>query len=130
MQSKPAKLPIQHWKDPAEDWDRIHIDYAGPLKGIFSIVVDAKSKWAEITITFDTPTTEIAIKLLSDMVSGNATIYIMVSGNATIFTSEDFKTYCKKNDVFQKLIVPVHPNTNGLAGRNAIIEAYIKSNVG
>lgn len=42
----------------------------------------------------------------------------MVSDNATIFTSDQFKAYCIRNGIFQKLIAPGHPSTNGLAERN------------
>lgn len=42
----------------------------------------------------------------------------MVSDNATIFVSETFKEFYKKNGIFQKLIAPGHPATNGLAERN------------
>ena len=34
---------------PNRPWQRIHVDFAGPLKGyMFLIVVDAKSKWIEV----------------------------------------------------------------------------------
>jgi transposase InsO family protein len=42
----------------------------------------------------------------------------MVPDNATIFTSDEFKSYCGQNGIFQKFIAPVHPATNGLAERN------------
>lgn len=88
-------------KDPAETWDRFHIGYASSFQNhFFLLVVDAKFKWIELNIY--------------------PTIYPskMVSDNETIFTSEDFKIYCKKNDIFLKLIASVHPSTNVLAERN------------
>lgn len=42
----------------------------------------------------------------------------MVSDNATTFLSEQFKSYCDRNEIFQKLIVPGHIATNGLAKQN------------
>lgn len=37
------------WIWPSHPWQRIHVDFAGPLKGdMFLIVVDAKSKWIEV----------------------------------------------------------------------------------
>lgn len=119
VQAKPAKAPLHQWEEPAENWDRIHIDYAGPFHNhFFLIVVDAKSRWAEIRITNNAPTTGKSIKLLSDIFASHGFPAIMVSDNATIFTSDDFKAYCKKNGIFQKLIAPGHPSTNGLAERN------------
>jgi len=45
--------------------DRIHIDYAGPFDNHhFLIVIDARSKWAEIRIIKDAPTSGKTIGLL------------------------------------------------------------------
>lgn len=119
VQSKPAKAPLHQWEEPAENWERIHIDYAGPFQDhFFLIVVDAKSRWAEVRTIRDAPTTQTSINLLSDIFSTHGFPVIMVSDNATIFTSDQFRTYCKKNAIFQKLIAPGHPSTNGLAERN------------
>lgn len=119
VQSKPAKAPLHQWEEPAGNWDRIHIDYAGPFQNhFFLIVIDAKSRWAEMRITRNAPTTGISIKLLSDIFASHGYPVIMVSDNATVFTSDDFKSYCNKNGIFQKLIAPGHPSTNGLAERN------------
>lgn len=116
VQSKPAKAPLHQWEEPAGNWDRIHIDYAGPFQNhFFLIVIDAKSRWAEMRITRNAPTTGISIKLLSDIFASHGYPVIMVSDNATVFTSGDFKSYCNKNGIFQKLIAPGHPSTNGLA---------------
>lgn len=41
--------PKHAWEAPTENFERVHMDYAGPFEGhhIF-VVVDAQSKWAEI----------------------------------------------------------------------------------
>lgn len=110
IQSKPAKAPLHHWEEPAGNWERIHIDYAGPFQNHhFLIVVDAKSRWAEIKITRDAPTTEITLNLLSDIFASHGFPIIMVSDNASIFKSDQFKEYCTINGIFQKLIAPGHP---------------------
>ena len=43
--SKPALAPVYPWVWPTRVWQRIHIDFAGPLLGhMFLLVVDSHSK--------------------------------------------------------------------------------------
>jgi hypothetical protein len=42
-------VPIHPWEWPSKPWQRIHIDFAGPLlEKQFLVVVDAHSKWQKI----------------------------------------------------------------------------------
>ena len=42
---------MRPWEWPSQPWSRIHIDYAGPLQGkMFLVVVNAYSKWIEVSI--------------------------------------------------------------------------------
>ncbi|GBM52133.1 Uncharacterized protein K02A2.6 [Araneus ventricosus] len=51
VKHSPAKTPLHHWDLPINNWDRIHIDYAGPFQGFHClIVVDAKSRCVEINV--------------------------------------------------------------------------------
>ena len=50
---KAAKMPVKtvlhSWKMEGKPWNRLHIDYAGPLNGkMYLVVVDAYSKWPEV----------------------------------------------------------------------------------
>ena len=46
VQSLPATTPLHPWSWPTEPWERIHIDFLGPLRGSMRLVViDAHSKW-------------------------------------------------------------------------------------
>ncbi|UYV78279.1 hypothetical protein LAZ67_16000753 [Cordylochernes scorpioides] len=48
-QNNPPKSPVHHWDPPSTNWERIHLDYAGPFQGYYYLVlIDAKSRWAEI----------------------------------------------------------------------------------
>lgn len=131
IKANPSKVPVHPWDEPKENWDRVHIDYAGPFQDhFFLIVVDAKSKWAEIKICRNAPTTASTIEMLSDIFSSHGYPYVMVSDNATIFVSEQFKLYCMKNGIFQKFIAPGHPATNGLAERHVqTLKARLKAMV-
>ena len=47
--SNPRRAPIHRWEYPASPWQRLHIDFAGPLFGkMYLVLVDAYSKWPEI----------------------------------------------------------------------------------
>ena len=44
---QPPVAPLQPWPWPTTPWDRIHIDYAGPLLGyMYLVVVDSHWKWS------------------------------------------------------------------------------------
>lgn len=119
VRNRPVKAPLHPWEEPDGNWQRIHMDYAGPFQGYhFLIVMDAKSKWAEIIPCHQAPTSNSSIELLQDIFSRNGFPDVLVSDNATIFTSEEFQQYCRKAGIFQKFTAPGHPATNGLAERN------------
>ncbi|EYC13329.1 hypothetical protein Y032_0044g925 [Ancylostoma ceylanicum] len=50
LQSKtPAKVPLQMWKSAQEVWERIHVDFAGPLHGTcYMVVVDAMNPTGKV----------------------------------------------------------------------------------
>lgn len=119
IKSSPKKVALHSWDEPTENWERIHIDYAGPLEDYyFLICVDAKSKWAEIQISKEAPTTLSTIRLLNNIFVSHGYPQFLVSDNATIFHSAEMQSYCSQNGIFQKFIAPGYPATNGLAERN------------
>lgn len=124
VQNKPKKVALHQWENPETNFQRVHIDYAGPFQGHqFFILVDAKSKWPEVRITKGNPTSASTIRFLENIVSSHGSSLsvrspeVLVSDNATIFKSEEFIQFCKNNGIFQKFIAPGHPATNGLAER-------------
>lgn len=53
----PKKALLHKWDKPIENFQRIHIDYAGPINNLhFLVIVDAKSKWPEIVTCRSSPT--------------------------------------------------------------------------
>lgn len=118
QQKTPGKVPLHVWKTPQENWKRVHIDYAGPFQDChFFVAVDARSKWPEVVIENKSPTTSSTINILREVFARNGIPAVLVSDNATIFTSEEFKSFCSRNGIQQKLIAPGHPATNGQAKR-------------
>ncbi|KAI5731266.1 hypothetical protein M8J77_007169 [Diaphorina citri] len=117
--SNPPQVPVHPWDSPQDNWERLHIDYAGPFENhYFLVCVDAKSKWAEVKIIKDAPNSSNTINLLENIFSVHGYPQVMVSDNASIFQSEEFHAYCSNHGIFQKFIAPGHPATNGLAERN------------
>ena len=46
--SAPSKAPLHPWQWPSSPWERIHLDFAGPVAG--KIVTDTDSKWPEVVV--------------------------------------------------------------------------------
>ncbi|XP_046397440.1 uncharacterized protein K02A2.6-like [Ischnura elegans] len=119
VRHSPPKAPIHHWNQPDENWERVHIDFAGPFDGQFFLMcVDARSKWAEVRMIRDAPSSATTIATLEGIFSVHGYPSVMASDNASIFRSEEFLKYCKERGIFQKFSAPNHPATNGLAERS------------
>ncbi|XP_052749773.1 uncharacterized protein K02A2.6-like [Galleria mellonella] len=111
------ELPIYSWSIPEKNWERIHIDFAGPFEGKYwVVVVDALSKWIEVRPMTKTTTVKLCAKL-----DGIFTTFglpkIIVSDNGPQFTSHEFENYCKQYGILHIRVSPYHPRSNGLAER-------------
>ncbi|XP_047987904.1 uncharacterized protein K02A2.6-like [Leguminivora glycinivorella] len=116
-QNAPSKAPIHHWEEPAGPWQRIHIDFAGPICGYqLFIVVDAFSKWIEVIPT-KTTTSSYCIKELDQIFDTFGVPYTLVSDNGRQFISQEFQNFMRDNGIVHKTIAPYHPATNGQAER-------------
>ena len=63
-QSNPPAAPLNPWSWPSRQWARIHLDYAGPIKGHYLLImIDTHSKWIEALPTQST-SSHATIKLL------------------------------------------------------------------
>ena len=88
-----------HWPKPDCTWERIHIDFAGPMEGMmFLIVVDAFSKWREV-VQMRTSTTTATIKELGRIFAQQGYPKVLVSDDGTQFTAKEFQDYCQKNGI-------------------------------
>ncbi|UYV68321.1 K02A2.6-like [Cordylochernes scorpioides] len=116
---KSCKDCLSTQNNPPKAPERIHLDYAGPFQGYYYLVlIDAKSRWAEIKAISEPPTSLNTIKLFNDIFSTHRYPFVMVYDNASIFTGDTFSNYCLENGIRQNFIAPGHPATNGLAERN------------
>ena len=110
---KPSEL--HPWEWPDKPWQRIHIDYAGPMKNAYYLViVDAHSKWVEIFKTNST-SSAVTIRCLRSCFARFGLLITCVSDNASTFTSAEFQDFMKNNGITHITSAPYHPATNGLA---------------
>ncbi|XP_043476690.1 uncharacterized protein K02A2.6-like [Leptopilina heterotoma] len=114
----PPKFRSHYWEYPKAPWERIHIDYAGPVCGsMLLIVVDAFSKWLEVIVTNST-TSSATIAILDKLFATYGVPITVVSDNGPQFTSDEFKIHMESVRVkYHKLTAPYHPSTNGQAER-------------
>ncbi|XP_018396139.1 PREDICTED: uncharacterized protein K02A2.6-like [Cyphomyrmex costatus] len=85
---------LSSWSLPEKPWQRVHIDFAGPLNGeYYFVLVDAFSKWPEIVPT-QTITAQQTIEILQEIFARFGVPESLVSDNGTQFTSEKFQNFC------------------------------------
>ena len=116
-----AKMPARNepspWPTPNCAWERIHVDFAGPLEGLmFLIVVDAFSKWPEV-VQMSSTTATGTIKELTRIFAQQGFPKVLVSDNGTQFTSQEFQSYCQQHGIQHIRSPPYHPQSNGQAER-------------
>ncbi|PIO53247.1 integrase core domain protein, partial [Teladorsagia circumcincta] len=113
----PIKAPLEAWSTPTGVWQRIHVDFAGPVCGLFyMVVVDAFSKWPEI-IEMTSISASQTVKELKKMFARYGIPQTIVSDNGTQFTSEQFKRMCEEGGITHVRTAPYHPQSKGQAER-------------
>ena len=113
----PTKTLLESWPKPTTPWYRLHIDYAGPVHGLwYLVIVDAYSKWLEVFQT-TTTTTQNTIECLRETFARFGVPMELVSDNGTQFTSSSFKKFCLDNGIKHLTTAPYHPQSNGQAER-------------
>uniref|UniRef100_A0A1Q3EU21 RNA-directed DNA polymerase n=1 Tax=Culex tarsalis TaxID=7177 RepID=A0A1Q3EU21_CULTA len=113
----PPHSPPVPWPKAAGPWQRIHIDFAGPINGdYFLIAVDSFSKWPEVVRT-QRISALATIAILRRMFAQLGMPTIIVSDNGTQFTSAEFAEFCASNGIHHTTTAPYHPQSNGQAER-------------
>lgn len=113
----PPKVEPQPWPQPEKPWSRVHVDFAGPLNGIYYLIlVDAYSKWPEVVMMRNTCATN-TIRELRRIFSHHGVPEILVSDNGPQFTSSSFAEYCVTNAIIHIRTAPFYPQSNGQAER-------------
>jgi len=113
----PSPAPLHPWVWPSRPWQRIHIDFAGPMKGkMYLILVDAHSKWPEVAEMSSTSAAN-TIQQLRSLFARFGLPEQCVSDNGPPFNSQDFAAFMKSNGIKHIRSSPYQPATNGLAER-------------
>ena len=115
-----AKAPATTCKPlpkTVQPWQRIHVDFAGPLDNqYYLIVVDSLSKWTEV-LKCKRPTTNCTIGFLHELFVRFGMVDRVVTDNGTQFTSNEFKQFCHTYLVKHIMTIQYHPRSNGQAER-------------
>ena len=113
----PPVAPLHPWEFPTRPWSRLHIDFAGPFLGkLFVVLVDSYSKWLEVAVV-PSCSASATIRFLRNVFATHGIPDLIVSDNRTAFTSEEFRSFLKRNSIRHTTSAPHHPSSNGLAER-------------
>ena len=113
----PTKTLLSSWPIPNGPWERVHVDFAGPVQdAYYFVLVDAFSKWPEVFKMANT-TTSSTIKILLEVTGRFGVMRTIVSDNGPQFTNPLFKEFCNRNNIIHLTTAPYHPMSNGLAER-------------
>jgi len=111
------KKTFHMWEVPSGPWQRIHIDFAGPIDNVmYFIIVDAYSKWPEV-ITMRFATSFNCIVALTALFARHGIPERLVSDNGTQFVSREFSNFLVNYQISHSLTATYHPATNGEAER-------------
>ena len=116
-QNSPPKAPLHPWAWPTTPWQRLHVDYAGPINSMMIlIIVDVHSKWPEVYMV-NSMTARTTIARLRETFACFGLPEQLASDNGPQFTSEEFETLLRQNGVKHLCSSPYHPASNRAAER-------------
>ncbi|XP_054708519.1 uncharacterized protein K02A2.6-like [Uloborus diversus] len=117
IKTDPQKAKVHHWEYPSKPWERLHVDFAGPLFGyMYLIIVDAHSKWLEAYPMKNTTALK-TIECLRDCFARFGLPLMIVSDNGPQFKSDEFKIFLSQNGIKHRPSAPFKPSSNGQAER-------------
>ena len=129
----PRKAPLHPVPLPDGPWEKVGIDFIGPMEGggqrqRFAIVlVDYFSKWPEVGFCTG-PSSEAAIEFMESVAAREGYPLQLVSDNGTAFVSAEFTTYLRRVGVQHVRVTPYHPSGAGAVERlNRVVKAALQS---
>ena len=117
VQKEQSAVFLHPWEHTARPWERVHLDFAGPFRGkYFMVMVDSHSKWPEV-ITMHDITSQATIIELAKIFSRWGNPVQLVTDNGAQLTSKEFESFLTRQGVKHIRTAPYRPQTNGLAER-------------
>ena len=111
------KSSLHPWEFAKGPWQRIHADFAGPVKGFYYLVViDSYSKWIEIEKMKEI-TSSRTITVMKKLFACWGIPLQLVTDNGTQFVSAEFQGFLKQHGVKHYTTAPYKPSSNGAAER-------------
>ena len=93
--AKEPKQPLKPSEWPAHTWNRLHMDFAGPIDDqMILVVVDAHTKWPEIVVMHRATSTP-TIKACQLLFSRFGIPKEIVTDNSSQFVSQEFTQFFK-----------------------------------
>ncbi|XP_031349119.1 uncharacterized protein K02A2.6-like isoform X1 [Photinus pyralis] len=115
----PPLAEVLAYKQAKQVFERIHVDFFGPVRNkMFLVVLDACSRWPEV-IEMCSTTSLATIEALRSIFARYGLPDQLVSDNGPQFRSYEFENFCRNNGIKHTLTPPFHPASNG-AAENAV----------
>ncbi|XP_055699702.1 uncharacterized protein K02A2.6-like [Phlebotomus papatasi] len=115
VRNNPPKAPLCRETEVTKPWERLHLDFAGPVRGrIYLIVVDAMSKWLEVKVVKSQSSQEV-VRVLRELFATHGVPAEIYTDNGTAFVSQEMKRFHEVNGIRGITISPWHPASNGQA---------------
>ena len=113
----PPKAQTSNWEECSRPMERIHVDFAGPINGLyFLIMVDSFSKWPEV-IPMECTNSSQTVSTMRTIFSRLGIPETLVSDNGPQFISREMREFTRNNNIRHAFISAYHPASNGLAER-------------
>lgn len=112
------RAPLHPWEFPLHPWQRLHADFADCAGRRYLVVVDAHSKWIE-AIPMQKTDARSTVNTFRSMFARFGLPSQLVTDNGPPFFSQEFKVYCKTNNIRHVTSAPYRPQCNG-AAENAV----------
>src|SRR5258705_13753750 len=88
---------VHPWIYPKRPWSRIHLDFAGPHRGVtYLVTVDAYSKWLEVEPVASSAAAT-TISALRRLFATHGIPDVIVTDNGSTFKSEEFQSFLRLN---------------------------------
>ena len=119
--AKTCRTPLIPVPLPAAAWDKVAVDFIGPMQGPASqrygiVLTDYYSKWPEVAFVGE-PSSDAVIDFLTSVASREGWPKELVSDNGTHFTSSKFALFLQANGVKHIKVSPYHPAGSGAVER-------------